>query len=147
MDLEHTQPLTEMSTRNISCGAKAAGTRADNFTSFMSRLSTNLVALTSWNPQGLSMYCSTNSIQTGSGTHPASDMGGTGVDRLGNYVTSLTSCIMLHLSHPALCYISHILLTNVGLIVYMYHNDYKTGSLTMQEAESSTDFKLSLYNV
>ena len=42
-----TQPLTEMSTRNISWGA-------DNLTIFMCRLSWNLGASTSWNPQGLS---------------------------------------------------------------------------------------------
>jgi len=43
-----TQPLTEMSTRNISWG------RADNLTTFMCRLSWNLGASTSWNPLGLS---------------------------------------------------------------------------------------------
>ena len=44
-----TQPLTEMSTRNISCGV---GRRADNFTTFICRLSWNQWVLTSWNPQG-----------------------------------------------------------------------------------------------
>ena len=39
-----------MSTRNISLGVKAA----DNLTTFMCRLSRNLGASTSWNPQGLS---------------------------------------------------------------------------------------------
>ena len=52
MALGLTQPLTEMSTRNISWGIKAAG--ADNLTTFMWRLSWNLGVSTSWNPQGLS---------------------------------------------------------------------------------------------
>ena len=49
-----TQPLTEMSTRNISWGGglKAAG--ADNLITFSCRLSLNQVASTSWNPQGQS---------------------------------------------------------------------------------------------
>jgi len=46
--------LTEMSTRNISCGAKATDNSVDNFSTFMSRLSGNVVASTSWNPHGLS---------------------------------------------------------------------------------------------
>jgi len=54
MALGLTQPLTEMSTRNISWGLKAAGARADNLTTFMWRLSWNLEASTSWNTQGLS---------------------------------------------------------------------------------------------
>jgi len=41
-----TQLLTEMSTRSVR--------RADNLTTFMCRLSWNLGASTSWNPQGLS---------------------------------------------------------------------------------------------
>jgi hypothetical protein len=41
-----TQPLTEMSTRPVR--------RADNLTTFICRLSWNLGASTSWNPQGLS---------------------------------------------------------------------------------------------
>ena len=45
-----TQPLTEMSTRNISWEVH----RADNLTAFMCRLSWNLGASTSWNPQDLS---------------------------------------------------------------------------------------------
>ena len=52
MTLGLNQPLTEMSTRNISWGVKAAG--ADNLTTFMCRLSWNLGATTSWNSQGLS---------------------------------------------------------------------------------------------
>ena len=48
------QPLTEMSTRNISWGVKAAGRRTDNLTTFMCRLSWNIGASSSWNPQGLS---------------------------------------------------------------------------------------------
>jgi hypothetical protein len=54
MALGSTQPLTEMSTRNISWGVKAAGAMADNLTTFMCRLSRNLGASTSWNPVGLS---------------------------------------------------------------------------------------------
>ena len=54
MALATTQRLTEMSTRNISWGLKAAVRRADNLTNFMCRLSWNLGAWTSWNPQGLS---------------------------------------------------------------------------------------------
>jgi hypothetical protein len=46
-----TQPLTEMSTRNISWEVKTAG--ADNLTTFMCRLSGNLGASNSWNPKGL----------------------------------------------------------------------------------------------
>ena len=42
-----------MSTRNISWGVKAAGARTNNLTTFMRRLSSNLGASTSWNPQGL----------------------------------------------------------------------------------------------
>jgi len=54
MALGLTQPLTEMSTRNISWGWKRPVRRADNLTTFMCRLSWNLGASTSWNPQGLS---------------------------------------------------------------------------------------------
>ena len=46
--------VTEMSTRNISWGVKAAGARAYNLTTFMCWLSWNLGASTFWNPQGLS---------------------------------------------------------------------------------------------
>ena len=48
------QPLTEMSTRNISWRVKAAGAYGWQHTTFMCRLSSNLGASTSWNPQGLS---------------------------------------------------------------------------------------------
>jgi hypothetical protein len=48
------QPLTDMSTRNISWGKRRPLRRADNLTSFMCWLSWNLGASTSWNPQGLS---------------------------------------------------------------------------------------------
>jgi hypothetical protein len=51
MTLGLTQPLTEMSTRNISCGVKMH--TADNFTTFMCWLSWNLGASASWNLQGL----------------------------------------------------------------------------------------------
>ena len=55
MALGLTQPLTEMSTRNISWGLKAASACGwHNLTAFMCRLSWNLGASTSWNPQGLS---------------------------------------------------------------------------------------------
>jgi len=54
MALGSTQSLTKMSTRNISWGVKAVGARADNLTAFIYRLSWNLGASTSWNPQGLS---------------------------------------------------------------------------------------------
>jgi len=50
--LGSTQPLTEMSTKIISLGVKVR--KADNPTTFMCRLSWNLGASTSWNPQGLS---------------------------------------------------------------------------------------------
>jgi len=53
MALGLTQPLTEMSTRNISWGWRRAVHRSDNLTTFMCRLSWNLGASTSWNPQGL----------------------------------------------------------------------------------------------
>jgi len=49
-----TQPLAEISTRNISWWQRWPVRRADKFTTFMCRLSWNLEASTSWNPQGLS---------------------------------------------------------------------------------------------
>jgi len=52
MALGSNKPLTEMSTRNVSWGWRRP--RADNVTTFMCRLSWNMGALTSWNPQGLS---------------------------------------------------------------------------------------------
>jgi hypothetical protein len=52
--LELTQPVREMSTRNISWGLRRPGCRADDPTTFMCRLSWNLGASTSWKPQGLS---------------------------------------------------------------------------------------------
>jgi len=54
MALELTQPLTEMSTRNISWGYRRPLRRADSLTTFMCRLSWNLGASASWYPQGLS---------------------------------------------------------------------------------------------
>ena len=64
-----TKPLTEISTRNISWGKRWSVRRADNLTTFMCRLSWNLGASTSWNPQGLSrtvmgLLSTKNSIQT-----------------------------------------------------------------------------------
>ena len=47
------QPLTEMSTRNVSWGVRRPVRMADNLTTFMCRLSWNLGASTSWNPLGL----------------------------------------------------------------------------------------------
>jgi len=52
--LRLTQPLTEMSTRNISWGLSWPVHRDDNLTTFMCQLSWNLGASTPWNPQGLS---------------------------------------------------------------------------------------------
>ena len=57
MTLGLTQPLTEMTARNISWGEGGLRwpvRRADNLTTFMCRLSWNLGASASWNPQGLS---------------------------------------------------------------------------------------------
>jgi hypothetical protein len=54
MALGSTQHLTEMSTKNISWGEKLSVRRTDNLTTFMYRLSWNLGASSSWNPQGLS---------------------------------------------------------------------------------------------
>jgi len=54
MALGLTQPLIEMSTRNVSWGLRRPVRRADNLTTFMCRLSWNLGVSTSWNPQGLS---------------------------------------------------------------------------------------------
>jgi len=54
MALGLTQPLTEMSTRNVSWGWRWPVRRADNPSTFMCRLSWNLGASTSWNPKGLS---------------------------------------------------------------------------------------------
>ena len=55
MTLGSTRPLREMSTRNISWGGglRRPVRRADNFTTFMCRLSWNLGASNSWNTQGL----------------------------------------------------------------------------------------------
>ena len=53
MVLELTQPLTELSTRNISWGLRWPVRRADNLTTFMCQVSWNLGTSTSWNPQGL----------------------------------------------------------------------------------------------
>jgi hypothetical protein len=49
-----TQPLTEMSIRNISSGLRWKVCRADNLTTFICRLFWNLGASASWKPQGLS---------------------------------------------------------------------------------------------
>jgi hypothetical protein len=49
-----TQPVTEMSTGNISWGVKVVGALTDKLTIFMCQLSWNLGAWTSSNPQGLS---------------------------------------------------------------------------------------------
>ena len=54
MTLGLTQPLTEMSTCNISWEKRRPVRRADNLTTFMCRLSWNLGAWSFWNPQGLS---------------------------------------------------------------------------------------------
>jgi hypothetical protein len=54
MALGLTQPLKEMSTRNITWGQRRPGSRADNLTTFMYRLSWNLGTSISWNTQGLS---------------------------------------------------------------------------------------------
>ena len=54
MALGLTQPLTDVSTRNISWEVKRPVRVADNPATFMCRLSWNLGASTSWNPQGLS---------------------------------------------------------------------------------------------
>jgi len=87
MDLGLTQPLTEMSTRNISLGGWGGGEggrclrltilppscaerlqiwepvpKADNLTTFMCRTSSNLGASGSWEPQGLSKDCFTFSL-------------------------------------------------------------------------------------
>ena len=51
MALGLTQPLTKMSTRNISWGVKVAGA---DLTTLMCRLSWNIEASTSCNPHGLS---------------------------------------------------------------------------------------------
>ena len=53
MALGSTQPLTEMSARNIYWGLKAAGLWAD-LTTYMFRLSRTPGASASWNPKGLS---------------------------------------------------------------------------------------------
>jgi len=54
MFLGSTQSLTDMSTRSTSWGWRWPGLRADNLTTFMCRLSWNMGASASWNPQGLS---------------------------------------------------------------------------------------------
>jgi hypothetical protein len=52
--LESTQPLTEMSTRNISWGYRWPVNKADNLTTFMCGLYWNLGASSFRDPQGLS---------------------------------------------------------------------------------------------
>ena len=52
--LGSTQPLTEMTTRNISWRLRRLVLRADNLTTSMCRLSWNFRASISWNTQGLS---------------------------------------------------------------------------------------------
>jgi hypothetical protein len=54
MALGLTQPLTEMSTRNISWGVNAAVAYGRHPATFMCRLSRNLGASTSWTPLDLS---------------------------------------------------------------------------------------------
>jgi hypothetical protein len=54
MAVGSTQPLTEMSTRTLSLRVTAAGAYGWQPTTLMCRLSRNLGASTSWNPQGLS---------------------------------------------------------------------------------------------
>jgi len=62
--------LTDMSTGNISWGVKAAGTYGlPHPPPFMCRLSGNLGAITSWNPQGLYSDCFTFYLDIG----PTSD--------------------------------------------------------------------------
>jgi hypothetical protein len=53
MALGWTQPLTEMSTRNISWGWRRTVLKAGNLTTFMCRLSWILGTSTSWNPLGM----------------------------------------------------------------------------------------------
>jgi hypothetical protein len=53
-EISSTPPLTEMSTRNTSWGWRWPMSSAYNLTTFTRRLSWNLGASTSWNPQGLS---------------------------------------------------------------------------------------------
>ena len=50
MALGLTQPLIEMSTRNVSWGLRRSVRRADKLATLMCRLSWNLGASTSWNP-------------------------------------------------------------------------------------------------
>jgi len=50
MALGSTQPLTEMSTRNVSWGKGRPVCRADNLTAFMCWLSWNLGTSAPWKP-------------------------------------------------------------------------------------------------
>ena len=54
MALGLTEPITEMSTRNISWGQRRPVRTADNLTTFICGVSWNLGTSTSWKPQGLS---------------------------------------------------------------------------------------------
>jgi len=54
MALGSTQPVTEMSTRNIPQGWRRPVRRDDKLTTFVCRWSWNLGASTFWNPQDLS---------------------------------------------------------------------------------------------
>jgi hypothetical protein len=54
MALWSTQPLTEISTRNISWGVNTSNVYGWQHTTFNCRLCRNLGASTSWNPKGLS---------------------------------------------------------------------------------------------
>jgi hypothetical protein len=53
MAMGSTDPLTEMSTRNLPGGKKRPARRADNLAPSMSRMSENVGASTSRNPKGL----------------------------------------------------------------------------------------------
>ena len=53
----NTQPLTEMSTRNISWEVRWPVRKADNLTTFMCQLSWDTGVSTSWNPQELYRDC------------------------------------------------------------------------------------------
>jgi hypothetical protein len=53
MALGSTQPLTEMSTRNLPGGKKRPARRADNLAAVYDRMSENVGASTSRNPKGL----------------------------------------------------------------------------------------------
>jgi hypothetical protein len=120
MALGSTQPLTEMSTRNLPGGKKRPARKADNLSASISRMSENVGASTSRNPKSLhGLYrknltfylTSINYIKTAvcifmrSNDHVGSELG---IYRLHNDI-----CIVLKLIHKTLEFRSTFFFSNL----------------------------------